>query len=455
MTLAVIDPRPEGVNSPRPLAIIVNGPDNADARRSAEAAETARRDAEDFAASAQTSARYYSTRAAGAAATATDQLFVSDELGRLSIFKRIGAAPNYEYLTDVPSSLGFSMPGGGGAVAVDLEQHHQAGDYVKQRVWVHGAGTGLVYQVMFASDAVGETPNTEGLSLDYGAVLKTSKHIWASGHFTDYDIGQPNYRRVYNPASPWGTMFVGYADTPCAFDAKANTADTEDVLYRGNSYDGRLRIVIRQNGGLRFGNVAHADFPLGGDWPDAFAAMDLDLVPYGATGLLLAAVDPGTDGAGHLVLESNGYISALDGGSVERVLLQYEGGSVLRLGRTNQGGHTLLQAGTGNYVYLDSNFFKPMSVTAATLTSGDTTAGLMAICSDDPVGAVIAHGDGSRFRRAFDRAEVGTAIKGTTAQRPANPAAGQGPYFDTTLAAAGKPIWYTGTAWVDATGTTV
>jgi hypothetical protein len=28
-------------------------------------------------------------------------------------------------------------------------------------------------------------------------------------------------------------------------------------------------------------------------------------------------------------------------------------------------------------------------------------------------------------------------------------------YFDTTLAAAGKPIWWTGTAWVDATGTAV
>lgn len=43
--------------------------------------------------------------------------------------------------------------------------------------------------------------------------------------------------------------------------------------------------------------------------------------------------------------------------------------------------------------------------------------------------------------------------KGTTANRPTD---GQvGVYFDTTLAAAGKPIWYTGTAWVDATGAVV
>lgn len=37
---------------------------------------------------------------------------------------------------------------------------------------------------------------------------------------------------------------------------------------------------------------------------------------------------------------------------------------------------------------------------------------------------------------------------GPTASRPASPAAGA-PYFDTDL---GKPIWWGGTGWVDATG---
>jgi len=40
---------------------------------------------------------------------------------------------------------------------------------------------------------------------------------------------------------------------------------------------------------------------------------------------------------------------------------------------------------------------------------------------------------------------------GATASRPASPATGE-MYFDTTL---GKPIWYDGSNWVDATGTTV
>lgn len=41
-------------------------------------------------------------------------------------------------------------------------------------------------------------------------------------------------------------------------------------------------------------------------------------------------------------------------------------------------------------------------------------------------------------------------LSGDTASRPAAPAAGW-MYFDTTL---GQPIWYDGSGWVDATGTT-
>jgi hypothetical protein len=44
---------------------------------------------------------------------------------------------------------------------------------------------------------------------------------------------------------------------------------------------------------------------------------------------------------------------------------------------------------------------------------------------------------------------------GATGARPGSPVIGQ-QYFDTSLAAgAGKPIWFNGTVWVDATGATV
>lgn len=47
-------------------------------------------------------------------------------------------------------------------------------------------------------------------------------------------------------------------------------------------------------------------------------------------------------------------------------------------------------------------------------------------------------------------------LKGATASRPTLDVSDIGvQYFDTTLAAAGKPIWWTGAAWVDYTGTTI
>lgn len=54
------------------------------------------------------------------------------------------------------------------------------------------------------------------------------------------------------------------------------------------------------------------------------------------------------------------------------------------------------------------------------------------------------------------QATAWVVTKGTTAQRPILTSNDSGvQYFDTTLAAAGKPIWWTGSAWVDATGVIV
>ena len=47
-------------------------------------------------------------------------------------------------------------------------------------------------------------------------------------------------------------------------------------------------------------------------------------------------------------------------------------------------------------------------------------------------------------------------VSGASGSRPTLTSVDRGVmYFDTTLAAAGKPIWWTGTAWVDALGATV
>jgi len=50
-------------------------------------------------------------------------------------------------------------------------------------------------------------------------------------------------------------------------------------------------------------------------------------------------------------------------------------------------------------------------------------------------------------------------LSGTTANRPVDIGAVRVPvglmYFDTSLGSGGKPIWYNGTVWKDASGTTV
>lgn len=50
---------------------------------------------------------------------------------------------------------------------------------------------------------------------------------------------------------------------------------------------------------------------------------------------------------------------------------------------------------------------------------------------------------------------VGIGGRGPTASRPAAPANAVALYFDTDLAADGKPIFWTGIAWVDSSGTLV
>jgi hypothetical protein len=54
-------------------------------------------------------------------------------------------------------------------------------------------------------------------------------------------------------------------------------------------------------------------------------------------------------------------------------------------------------------------------------------------------------------------AALSPAKKGTTAARPASLVTSDAGYlyFDTTLATDGKPIWWTGAAWVDSAGTIV
>jgi hypothetical protein len=85
------------------------------------------------------------------------------------------------------------------------------------------------------------------------------------------------------------------------------------------------------------------------------------------------------------------------------------------------------------------------------------------------VGAIEIVGDGQADVRPIDGTDpasimsrgagytifVGIAGRGPTASRPTIPTNAVAIYFDTTLAANGKPTFWTGIGWVDATGAAV
>lgn len=76
----------------------------------------------------------------------------------------------------------------------------------------------------------------------------------------------------------------------------------------------------------------------------------------------------------------------------------------------------------------------------------------------DAISEILAAGAFSRQQAEALRKLLGYGGRavgiGATASRPDLVAADIGAYyFDTTLAAAGKPVWWTGAAWVDAAGT--
>jgi hypothetical protein len=90
-------------------------------------------------------------------------------------------------------------------------------------------------------------------------------------------------------------------------------------------------------------------------------------------------------------------------------------------------------------------------------TDGSTTSPTVAYALANNVGALwLAPKSGQeifiRGRARMEGTYQFTLAAVTTAQRPTVGLAAGANVFDTTL---GKPIWYNGTGWVDATGATV
>ncbi len=105
----------------------------------------------------------------------------------------------------------------------------------------------------------------------------------------------------------------------------------------------------------------------------------------------------------------------------------------------------------GDECYIGHNYLSDFGITFGTLSRQ---------CVGDSQGwgtGVTQWIDSGSYNRIVD-SRFASRIKGTTAQRP-SPLLATGQfgilYMDTTLDADGKPIWWNGTAWVDATGAVV
>lgn len=108
MTLAILDARSGG-----PVALISYGENTAAAVTAAASAQAAAAAAQAAAEAALASANYYTTRAAGVAATAVDEVFSSDETGPLVLYRHTGTTPFYTtvytFSASTASAFGLSL----------------------------------------------------------------------------------------------------------------------------------------------------------------------------------------------------------------------------------------------------------------------------------------------------------------------------------------------------------
>lgn len=129
------------------------------------------------------------------------------------------------------------------------------------------------------------------------------------------------------------------------------------------------------------------------------------------------------------------------------------------LSQTNANGQTAAdQIGTILDQLGDGNAFQPASSILAAIAAVPNRVGAVEILNDGS--AAIRPIDGQDPASLLSRGAsytvlVGIGGKGPTTSRPSLPENAVGLYFDTTLAAAGKPIFWTGIGWVDSTGASV
>lgn len=119
---------------------------------------------------------------------------------------------------------------------------------------------------------------------------------------------------------------------------------------------------------------------------------------------------------------------------------------------------TLLQSAadaSGRLSALENEGAQPFSgLLDAIATAPDNELGVFEKVGEDEV--ILRQVDSNDDACLVPRSKLVSYVgKGSTAARPVLSTQRRALYFDTTLAANGKPVFWTGTAWVDSAGTSV
>jgi hypothetical protein len=140
---------------------------------------------------------------------------------------------------------------------------------------------------------------------------------------------------------------------------------------------------------------------------------------------------------------------------VDSIWLTDGDASILDIQRGNWCEYDLLgTASDGVNLQVKSSTYHQLTLADASTTLGDTIVN-PAVSATSPVKEWVCTVAGVGGVGTW-RAASWITTKGATAFRPTLTASDVGVgYLDSTLNAAGKPIWWTGTAWVDAVGAVV
>lgn len=311
-------------------------------------------------------------------------------------------------LNGFQTTMRIGSPDATGGVGDILVPMLQASFFYENALLIWGQSGTLTAQGIQIGQVNATAAQTTGLSaVKIGGVVRVAN---IDQVFYATDVAKDGYtandaENVVEFSSPGGSLVTAHCEIGGIYAANANTSLKINSTAGSPSANDLRDLTIRRIWGKFNGTAANIDH---------------------CTNVLIDGVENSSD--------------VIIGAGASRTTVRAENGSVRTI--TNSGSNSLIN-GIGEQ------------------TRGAGTPPAPGV--NWPIGTVIREtGDNRLYARvaaagtASDFIMIRGALRGTTASRPTLAATDVGQlYLDTTLDADGKPIWWTGTLWVDATGASV